>query len=79
MRSTKKVAQQYGLSEHLVRGMAREGLLPAEQEGGRWHLDEEATEILDDLVEVEPANDVEEYENDVADGEEAWDEEDDDA
>ena len=59
MYSTKKVAAQYGISEHLVRGMAREGLLPAENEGGRWQLAEEATEILDDLVESAPDMDGE--------------------
>ena len=57
MYSTKKVAEQYGISEHLVRGMAREGILPAENDGGRWQLGEEATEILDDLVAAEDGED----------------------
>ena len=51
MHSVRKIAERYGLSEALVRSMAREGVLPGDQEGGRWQMDEEAVEILDDLVE----------------------------
>jgi len=78
--STKKVAAQFGLSEHLVRGMAREGLLPAENEGGRWQLGLEATEILDDLVDGEPDDDGEADEDLSPDDEasETWVEDDDD-
>ena len=79
MYSTKKVAEQYGISEHLVRGMAREGILPAENDGGRWQLGEEATEILDDLVDTEPDADAEDYDAQPADDEvsDSWDEDDD--
>ena len=70
MYSTRKLAEKYGLSESLVRSMAREGILPGEQEGGRWHMEEDAAEILDELV--EPAEDDHEDEDDGG----SWDEDD---